>query len=154
MICHKVDLFAGEFNGTAWRCQNRGDTSAIDEAFDDCEMPTPPSPTPLCGPGSVPNFWTDVCGFLSPPDSDQCWKVRKHGAFSIPRQTLGLRPTDQSCHDELWLHIDLVGWRNHDESDQRVRLSKRQGRRISEIMSDSSFCSLEMTLQTCREQPL
>ena len=30
----------------------------------------------------------------------QQWKVRMHGAFSIPRKTLGLRPTDQSCHHE------------------------------------------------------
>ena len=26
-----------------------------------------------------------------------------------PRETLGLRPKDQSCHHEVWLHLDLVG---------------------------------------------
>ena len=51
--------------------------------------------TPLWGPGSIPNNWADVCGFLKPPDSDRYWKVRMHAAFSIPRKTLGLRPNDQ-----------------------------------------------------------
>ena len=58
---------------------------------------------PLWGPSSIPNNWADVCGFLKPPGSDRCWKVRMHGAFSIPRKTLGLRPNDQSCHHETWL---------------------------------------------------
>ena len=30
-----------------------------------------------------------------------------HGTFSIPGRTLGLRPTDQSCHHETWLHLDF-----------------------------------------------
>ena len=33
---------------------------------------------------------------LSHRCSDRYWKVLMHGAFSIPRKTLGLRPTDQS----------------------------------------------------------
>ena len=98
MICHTVDLVAGDFNGTAWRCHNRGGISSIDEVFADCAMPTPTGPPPWWGPGSSPNNRTDVCGFLEPPNSDKSRKVRKHGAFSIPRQALGLRPTDQSCH--------------------------------------------------------
>ena len=39
--------------------------------------------SPLWGPGSIPNNWADVCGFLQPPHSDWYWKVRMHGAFSI-----------------------------------------------------------------------
>ena len=62
------------------------------------EASTPPGPTPLWGPGSIPNNWADVCGFLKPPGSQRFWKVNKHGAFSIPRQALGLRSSDQSCH--------------------------------------------------------
>ena len=33
-----------------------------------------------------------MCGSLKPPESDQHWKVRLHGAFSIPHEALGLRP--------------------------------------------------------------
>ena len=34
-------------------------------------------------PGSIPNNWADVRGFLKPPGSQRFWKVSKHGAFSI-----------------------------------------------------------------------
>ena len=127
------------------RCSNRDNISTVDEAFTDCALPTPPGPTPLWGPGSIPNNWADVCGFLKPPVSDRCWKVRMHGACSIPRKCLGLRPTDQSCHHETWLHLDFVDWRNtwsrHGEHDQRLFLKERpvpprqgaQKRRISDI---------------------
>ena len=67
MISQEVDLVAGDFNGTAWRCRSRDNLSTIDEAFSDCALPTPPGPTPLWGPGSIPNNWADVCGFLNHP---------------------------------------------------------------------------------------
>ena len=100
MISQQVDLLAGDFNGTAWRCRSRGNLSTVDDAFLDSALPIPPGPTLLWGLGSIPNLWADVCGFLEPPDSDGFWKVRKHGAFSFPRETLGLRLTDLSCHHE------------------------------------------------------
>ena len=62
MIGQQIDLVAGDFNGTAWRCSHRDNISTIDEAFADCALPTPPGPTPLWGPGSIPNNWADVCG--------------------------------------------------------------------------------------------
>ena len=71
MISQEVDLVAGEFNGTAWRCSNRDNLSTIDEAFTDCALPTPPGSTPLWGPGSIPDNWADLCGFLKPPCSDK-----------------------------------------------------------------------------------
>ena len=37
MTSQQVDLIAGDFNGTAWR-------STIEEAFSDCNLPTPPGP--------------------------------------------------------------------------------------------------------------
>ena len=41
-----------------------------------------------------------MCVVLSnPPNSCDKRKVRLHEAFTIPRQTLGLRPRDQSCHE-------------------------------------------------------
>ena len=107
MISHEVDLVAGDFNGTAWLCRSKDNLSNIDEAFLDSILPTPPGPTPLWGLGSIPDNWADVCGYLKPPGSQRSWKVNKHGAFSIPRKTLGLRPTDQSCYHETWLHLDF-----------------------------------------------
>ena len=138
MICQHVDLVAGDFNGTAWRCSNRNNISTIDEVFADCALPTP-GPSPLWRPWSIPNNWADVCGFLEPPGSDRYWLVRTHGAFSI-------RPPDQSCH-ETWLHVELVDWcstqSHHEEHDRRILLKERptacpfgqQQRRTSEVTS-------------------
>ena len=58
--------------------------------------------------GSIPGNWADVCGFLEPPESDRHWKGRLHGAFSTPHEAL--RPNDQSCHHEAWLHLAFVEW--------------------------------------------
>ena len=104
MISQEVDLVAGDFNGTAWRYRSKDNLSTLDEAFTDCTFPTPPGRTPLWGPGSIPDMWADDCGCLRPPGSRRFWKVSKHGAFSNPRKTLGLRPKDQSFHHQTWLH--------------------------------------------------
>ena len=68
-------------------------------------------------------------GLVKPPDSYDKWKVRLHGAFTIHRESLGLRPKDQSCHHEVWLHLDLVGNQYTHESrgkhEQRVLLKER-----------------------------
>ena len=99
-----------------------------------------------CGrPGSIPNNWADVCGFLKPQDSQRFWKVSKHGAFSIPRRTLALRPTDQSCimrHGFIWISSTGAILGNHkvnmiDEfSTKNVlrRLSKERRRGGSVIL--------------------
>ena len=47
------------------------------KCFADCALPTPPGPTPLWGPVSIPNNWKDVCGFLKPPGSHRFWRVNK-----------------------------------------------------------------------------
>ena len=89
MLEQHVDLVAGDFNGAAWRRATSADIiSIIEEAFADCDLPMPPGPTPLWGPGAVLGTWADVCGFLKPPDSNKRWRVRQHGAFPI--------------HHELW----------------------------------------------------
>ena len=36
MIGQQIDVVAGDFNGTAWRCSNRDNISTVDEAFADC----------------------------------------------------------------------------------------------------------------------
>ena len=123
MLGEHVDLVAGDFNGAAWRCSNRNNISTIEEAFADCALPTPPGSTPLWGPGSIPGCWADVCRFLKPPKSDRYWKVRLHGAFSIPHEAPGLRPTDQSCHHVTLLHLDFVDWR--EGQSQREKHNQR-----------------------------
>ena len=100
MFSQEIDSIAGDFNGTAWQHRGKDNLSTIDEAFLDRILLAPPGPTPLWGPGSIPDNGADVCGFLKPPGCQRSWKVNKHGAFSIPRKSLGLRPTDQSCHHE------------------------------------------------------
>ena len=153
MLNENVDLVAGDFNGAAWRRDNSNNIGIIEEGFADCALPMPPGPTQLWGPGSNPGNWADVCGFLKPPESDRQCQVRLHGAFSSSCDVLGLRPTDQSCHHEAWLHLDFVGW--HDIQPQREKPCQRgllkersspyhYGRksgRISEIMSDHSLSS-------------
>ena len=89
----------------------------------------PPGPTPLWGSGSAPGEWADVCGFLKPPHSYGRWKVRLHAAFSILHDALGVRPKDQSCHHEVWLHLAFVD--HHVDYDplegheQRLLLKER-----------------------------
>ena len=152
MLGQHVDLVAGDFSWTAWRCSNRNNISSIEEAFADCALPTPLGPAPLWGPGSIPGCWADVSGFLKPPESsDRHWKVRLHGAFSIPHKALGLRPTHQSCQHETWLHPEFVDWcstqSHYEEHDRRIVIKERlapyqhgqQKRRISHIMSDHSL---------------
>ena len=152
MSSQQVDYAAVDFNGAAWRSSNSCNRSTIEEVFSDCNLPTPPGYTPLWGPGSIPDLWTDVCGFLKPADSDRYWKVRKHGAIAIPRKALGLRDQDRSSHHETWLHLDLVerwDWSQtrREELDLRVQLKERstpycyghRRRDINEIISDTSF---------------
>ena len=91
---------------------------------------------------AVPGEWTDVCGFCQPPELARCVE-----------DSLGHRQKDQSCHHELWLHLDLVSNRYAHESrgnhDQRVLLkewsclhppTKEKGRYDDE--SDHSLSSL------------
>ena len=153
MVSQEFDLVVDDFNGTAWRCRSRDNLSTIDEAFTDCASPAPPGIPPLWGPVSIPGNWADACGFLKPPGSQRFWKVNVHGAFSIPRSTLGLRLTDESCHHETWLHLNFVDWSNtwskQGDHDRHISLKERLGacsygnqkRRISEVMSDHSLQS-------------
>ena len=148
MISRDVDLVPSDFNGTPWLCRSRDNLSTIDEVFAEGALLTPPAPPPLWEPGSIPNNWAVVCGFLNPPGSQRFWKVNKHGAFSIPRQALGLRPNDQSCHHETWLHLHFVEWNNKWNHQAyyngNIRLKERpessgsgaQKRHISAVLSD------------------
>ena len=154
MVSQNIDLVAGDFNGTSWRCRSRDNISTIDEIFSDCAfLSHAAGPYALVGPGSIPNNWADVCGFLKPPGSDRFWKVNEHGAFFIPRQALGLRSSDQSCHHETWLHLQFVEWSNQwnhqAHYNGNIRLKERPAssgnrapkRNISEVLSDHSLSS-------------
>ena len=53
--------------------------------------------------------WADVCRFLERPETHYGrWKVRQRGAFTIRQDAVGLRPKDQRCHHEVWLHLAYV----------------------------------------------
>ena len=60
------------------------------------------------GRGAVPGAWSDVCGFIKPPDSNERRRVRQYGAFTIHHEPLNIRQTDQNCHHEVWHHLDFV----------------------------------------------
>ena len=115
MISQDVDLVAGDFNGTAWRCCSRDNLSTIDEVFSDCALPKPLGPPPLWGPGSIPNNWADVCGFLMLPGFQRFWIVNKHGAsklppsIGIPNGTIKLTTTGtfSSSNDQRVLDMEL-----------------------------------------------
>ena len=80
----QVDLVAGDCYGAAWRRQSGSDSrfiSSFEEAFVNTNFPVPLGPTPLWLAGGVPGEWSDVCGFLKPPGSENEWQVRVHGAF-------------------------------------------------------------------------
>ena len=69
-------------------------TSTLEEAVADTDFPMPPGPTPLWSPGAIPGECADECGFIVPPNSHDLWKVRLHGAFTIPREILGFSQRD------------------------------------------------------------
>ena len=62
-----------------------------------------------CGfPRNGPGEGADVCGFIKPPNTDGEWQIRGHGSFDINHDVFGIRPTDQSCHDEAWIHVSYA----------------------------------------------
>ena len=44
-----------------------------------------------CGSRGLTGTWPDVYGFIKPPDSDERWRVRQHGAFPILHEALAIR---------------------------------------------------------------
>ena len=87
-------MVAGDPNGAARRRQSGSDPRSIcsvEGAFVNANLPFPPGSSPLWRPGGVPGEWSDVCGFLKPPGSENEWQVRMHGAFIIPYGMLGLK---------------------------------------------------------------
>ena len=136
MISQEVDLVAGGFNGTAWRCRSKDNLSTVDEAFTDCALPTP------WGPGYIPDNWNLNHRVLTA--FGKCISMMH---FPFHGKRLVYVPQIKVA----WLHLDFVDWNNrwskHD--DQHISLKERPAdysygtpkRRVSEVMSDHSLSS-------------
>ena len=113
MLDENVDLVAGDFNGAAWRCSNRNNISTIEEAFADCALPMPPSPTPLWGPGSFGATglaFVDSSNLLNPISSGKFVNT-EHSPFSMKllQPDYLQDPTDPALH--LYMKIFLTNIR-------------------------------------------
>ena len=70
----------------------------------------------------VTGTWSDECGYFKSLDSYERWRGRLHGALPIYNEAPGIRQTDQSCHHEICLQMDLVERRTgqvHHERHER-----------------------------------
>ena len=102
MISQEVEFAAGDFNGTAWRCRSRDNFSTIDEVLMDSIL--------LClrhWSSTIVVTWIHSRQLgrrlrISQTTWLSTFLENQHGALSIPRKTLGLRPSDHSCHHETW----------------------------------------------------
>ena len=63
----------------------------------------------------MPGEWTDVCGVVKHPHSCDKWKVRLHGAFTILRETLGLRETQVAMRCGTWTLL-AISLTSHEEN--------------------------------------
>ena len=84
--------------------------------------------------------------------SQRFWKVSMVHFPSLGK-TLGLRPNDQSCHHETWLHLPFVDWNNKWSNQAyhngNIHFKERPAgssfgtrkRNISNVMSDHSLSS-------------
>ena len=134
MISQEVHVVASDFNGTAWRYRSRENLNTIDEVFTDCALST--HSAEFSNHRVLIHSGRCACMMHSP----------SHGK-------LGLRPTDQSCHRETWLHKDFVDcsnmWSKQGAYEPRTSLKERLAncsygnpkRRICEVMSDHSLSS-------------
>ena len=151
MIGHQIDLVAGNFNGTAWRCSNRDNMSTIDEAFADCALPTPPGPAPLWRPRSIP---TTVLTSVDSSNRPIQIGIGRY-ACTVPspshaKLSACVQPIEAAImrHGSTW--ISSIGAIPHhitknltDEfySKSVLRHIGQQKRRISDITSDHSLSS-------------
>ena len=110
MLDENVDLVAGDFNGSAWRCSNRNNISTIEEAF--CRLRHADASRPHTRVGTRTDsgqlgwrLWVPL-NLLNPIGTG------KYGftvPFSIPHEALGIRPTDQSCTTKHGSNSTLSG---------------------------------------------
>ena len=111
------------------------------------------APTPLWGPGSIPNNWADFCGFLKPPDSDRYWRyARMVHSPSHAKLSACVQPIKAATmrHGSTWTS-SIGAVPNHITKNQTDEFYSKsvlwhvpkgnRKRRISEVMSDHSLSS-------------
>ena len=111
MTHEDVDMLAGDFTGASWRRKTGPDQQfdrTLGEALKNARLPVPPGPH-HCGrrPRGIPSEWTRVW-VCQAANSQSEWLTRKHGAFEINQQDLGLSPKDQTSHHKTWIHTSHV----------------------------------------------
>ena len=138
-------------HGAAHAATIRKPTSIIEEAFADADLPMSPGPTPLWDPGAVPGEWTDVCGFLKPPDSHERWTVRMHGAFSMHHSTFDLREKIKAACTRHSLTIAETMHRGR--SMIGACTSKKDPLRTNSTRKESGHTENKATIRTRRRHP-
>ena len=116
-----LDMVAGDFKGACWRRKSRPDLhpdNTLEEAFTNAKIPVSPASSPLRGPGGIPSKWTDVCGFVKPPNSQSEW-LHGHMEHSHRSARLSLSPKDHTSHHETWIYQ----WSNVDAINVIARKS-------------------------------
>ena len=84
----------------------------MEAAFRHAKNPWPTfGMTPLWEPGGEPNGkkWPDCCGSVVLPESLSQWLLLRHGSINVVPAAIGLRATDQTWHNEQWLHLKFAG---------------------------------------------
>ena len=54
------------------------------------------------------NKWSECCGFVMLPETQNQWLVMRHGSFNVVPASIGLKPTDQMWHHEQWMHLKFA----------------------------------------------
>ena len=103
--------------------------SSIEEAFVNPNLPMPPGPSPLWGPGGVPGEWSFVCGFLKPLRSENEWQVRMRGAFTVPVGMLIFKGNRSKLPSRSLgsFSTSMLGWliENHETTDLPDQIRER-----------------------------
>ena len=74
MISQEVDLVAGDFKEQRGVVAAETNSVLLMKPFLIVPCLRQWAPHRCGGPGSIPNNWADVCGFLKPPGSQRFWK--------------------------------------------------------------------------------
>ena len=151
MISQEVDLVAGDFNGTAWRCRSRNNLSTIDEASADCALPHAAGPHTFAGTWIHSGQLGRRLWISQTPGSQRFWKVNKH---MVPFHSLGkLLANDQMIKAAImghgFIYVSSIGATNGTikrttTGTSVLRNSSGSGVRkghISEVLSDHSLSS-------------
>ena len=136
MCQEQVDMVAGDFNGATWR-KKSGDNqqrhSTIEEAFANTNQPIPHGSSPLWGVQETfqrngPTYVVSSSHRIQTMSGR--YAVTAH--LEINRDILGIRPTDQSCRHEVWIHLSHANARLVDQyrtrNDVRSVQDRRQGK--------------------------